>query len=145
MSSEPVCAVIVFCDLTVVEQNTGKDTLVGTFGHLTTAHFPFFMPRFFVHVAIENITPTDQTINIAVNLKHLQTGGVVGSTAFPMTLAAHKGITRARFNLDVPLHKISFPGPGAYECEVQLDGERIGSRILEILQATPPQPPLQSE
>jgi len=140
MPGDPVCSIIVFCDYVIVEQTTGKNSLIGTFGNLGSLQFPFVIPSFFVHVNITNFIPGSAAISLAVNLKHVQTGGVVGSVAFPIQLPSLKAKLPpggAQINLNVPLQNVNFPAPGAYECEVLFDGERIGSRILEVTQHKP--------
>jgi hypothetical protein len=50
-----------------------------------------------------------------------------------------KSTAGMHINLNVPFQNVTFPAPGAYECEVLFDGERIGSRSLEVQQIAPPQ------
>jgi hypothetical protein len=145
MPGEPICTVIVFCDLIVTEQGTGKNSLIGSFPSLMSPSFPLVIPRFFVHVSIANFVTTGQKVNIAVNLKNVATGAVVASVGMPVTIPPMTvQTTPARgmgVNLNIPLMNVTFMVPGAYKCEVLVDGEPTGDgRILDVLQI-PQQPP----
>jgi hypothetical protein len=149
MPGEPVLSLIVFCDSVIVEQGSGKNSLIGTFPSLASPQFPFLLQRFFVHVSVTNIVPTPTPVSIVVNLK-AASGAVLGSVGFPpITIPALKNqpipAGGMNINLNVPFQNVAFPAPGTYECEVLWDGELIGNRKLEIVQAiqqiNPPQNP----
>ncbi len=143
MPGEPVCSAIVFCDLVIVEHITGKNSLIGTFPNLASPQFPYLLERFFVHVSISNIVPTEKPVLLAVNLKQPTSGGVLGSVAFPITMPVLKNqplpSSGMQINLNIPFQRVTFPSPGTYECEVLFDGDPIGHRALELVQIQRPQ------
>jgi hypothetical protein len=143
MPGEPVCSVIVFCDLIIVEQMTGKNSLIGTFANLASAQFPLVVEKFFVHASISNVAPTQTPIAIATNLKQKDSGMVLGSTGFTTAVPFLKNQplppSGIQINLNVPFQRVAFPAPGVYECEILFDGSVIGSRMLDVVYAQPPQ------
>ncbi|SRR5258706_16234651 len=140
---DPVCSLIAFCDLVVTEQNTGKNTLVGTFHSLAWPQFPFTIPRFFVHVAISNLVLTGKPISIAINVKQPQTGAVVGSFGMPVNIPIPPDPPKEPIvvNFNIPFTNVVFPSPGDYAIEILFDGEHVGERILAIRQR-PLNPPI---
>ena len=136
---------MMFCDYVIVEAQSGKNSLIGTFPSLASPQFPFTTSRFFVHVTISNFIPSEQAINLAVNLKNLHTGAVVASVGMPVTIPFPKDQrlppNGAHITMNVPFQNITFPSPGAYLCEVLFDGESIGGRSLEVLQIAKPHAP----
>ena len=141
MPGEPVCSVIVFCDLVITEYGSGKNSLIGSFPNLGNPQFPFSVPRFFVHVSIANIVPTDKPVYAVINLKQVASGAVVGSASVTVPILKNlpKSAPGMHINLNVPFQNVTFPAPGDYECEVLFDGERIGDRILDVEQVALPQ------
>jgi hypothetical protein len=139
MSAEPVCTVIVFCDLIITEQGTGKNSLIGSFPNLSSPQFPFFLPRFFIHVSLANFAIGGQRINVAVNLKQVASGAVVASVGMPIAIPPMQVQTSPPrgmgINLNVPFQNVTFTAPGSYKCEVLVDGDPVGEgRILDVLQ-----------
>ena len=134
MPGEPVCSVIVFCDLVITEHVTGKNSLIGTFPNLASPQFPFMVQRFFVHVSITNVVPIEKPVSIVLNLRQTASGAVLGSVGFPVTVPILKNQPKStsgmHINLNVPFQNVTFPAPGTYECEVLFDGERIGARSI---------------
>jgi hypothetical protein len=143
MPGEPVCSVIVFCDLVITEHGSGKNSLIGTFPYLANPQFPFLVQRFFVHVSIANVAPIEKPVTIVLNLRQTASGAVLGSVGFPVTVPIlknqPKSMSGMHINLNVPFQNVTFPAPGSYECEVLFDGERIGARLLEVQQIALPQ------
>ena len=139
MSGEPICTLVVFCDLVIVEQNTGKNTLVGTFPALVSATFPLAYQQLFVHVSISNFVDDEAPCTVVVNLKQNHSGAVIGSAAIPIKLPNRPQDKNWTFNVNIPFRNIIFHTPGPYVCEILLDGAVIGSRILEIRQHLPNQ------
>ena len=145
MPGEPICTLVVFCDYVITEAISGKNSLIGTFPSIASPQFPFFVPQFFIHVTISNYVATGQPINVAVNLKQVASGAVIGSVGSSITVPVPQGqvVTSSgmHLNLNVPFRNVSFPAPGAYKCEVLLNGDLIGERILELVQVLQRQSP----
>ena len=77
MPGEPVCSVIVFCDLHHYRTYHGKKLLNGTFRTLQAPQFPSWFRRFFVHVSIANIVPIEKPVSIVLNLQQTASGAVL--------------------------------------------------------------------
>lgn len=141
MPGEPVCSAIIFCDYVIVEARTGKNSLIGSFPNIGSSRFPLVVPQMYVHTTISNFSPTGKQNTVVVNIKQKSSGAVIASAALPITVPVPKEpfTNGMHINLNVPLRNITFRSEGIYECEVLVDGEQVGTRMLEIrLKAAPP-------
>ncbi|MCE0497362.1 MAG: hypothetical protein LV481_05380 [Methylacidiphilales bacterium] len=137
---DPVLSLIAFCDLTVVEQGTGKNTLVGLFQSFHSQQFPFKAQRFFVHVSLTNLV-MEEKVTLAVNVKQA-TGAVVGSFGLTANLPKPppSAIGPIYINFNIPLTNVTFPIPGDYIVEALYNGEPVGQKPLHVHQASLPNP-----
>jgi hypothetical protein len=143
MPGEPVCSLIVFCDLIVVEQGSGKNSLIGTFPNIASPVFPFPVARMSVHVEITNIVPEQKPVTAVVNIK-AASGAVLGSVGpppimLPVLKNQPPSSSGLHVNLNVFFQNLGFHAPGTYECEVIWNGESIGSRKFDVVHIPPPQ------
>lgn len=143
MPGEPVCSLIVFCDLIVVEQGSGKNSLIGTFPNIASPVFPFVVQRMFVHVEITNIVPEQRPVTAVVNIK-AASGAVLSSFGppplmLPVLKNQPPSSSGLHVNLNIPFQNLGFHVPGTYECEVIWNGDLIGSRKFDVVHITPPQ------
>jgi hypothetical protein len=134
---------IIFSDMVIREQGTGKSTLVGTFGCYNLPQFPVQIPPFYATVLVANLTPDVSTLDVAARVENPQNGMVLASTAVKVQFG--KPPTRKDVSdVSIPVFNLAFPAPGVYKVVILINNEKIGERDLPVndiratIQPTPP-------
>lgn len=150
MESEPVILGILFSDLVIRENGTGKISMIGCFNQYMSNGFPFVVPPFFVTAILTNIKgKTNNAFNITIRVEDSTNGHVLTSIsgkAVPTGSQEMSGLEVLEF--PCPMPQFAIPSPGKYMVEVLVDNDKVGSRPLMInsLTQNPPQlPPPQAQ
>lgn len=138
--SEPtLLQFIVFSDLVIREQGTGKSSLIGAFDLFNAPSFPFQAPPFFVTIGITNVhlsrAPGEapKEINVNVRVEDKQSGHVFGNATGKVGINEGKTLSReATIMITLPLPAMTFIAPGPVTIVVHVDNERVGDRTLAI-------------
>lgn len=124
--SEPVLLAILFADRIITEDN-GKKGLIGIFQRMSADRFPATFPPWAVYVAITNSTGNRP---FKLTLQSVEDGKVI----FPIEGNFNAGSHEDVVELAVSVSGAVFPIPGKYVLTFDVEGERLGSRILYIQQ-----------
>jgi len=138
--SEPtLLQFIVFSDLVIREQGSGKSSLIGTFELFNVPSFPFQAPAFFVTIGITNVHlsravgEAPKEVNVNVRVEDRQSGHVYGNATGKVGVNEGKTLSRDQTILiTLPMPPITFTQPGPVTVVVHVDNERVGNRILMI-------------
>ena len=131
---------IVFSDLVIREQGTGKLSLIGTFELFNAPSFPFQSPPFFATVGITNIQlsraggQSAKEINVNIRFEDPRSGHVFGNATGKVGVLEGKTLPReAVIPLPLPLPPMTFMEPGTVNVVLLVDNEKLGERALRIM------------
>jgi hypothetical protein len=135
---KPTVLALVICDSCRKEDN-GKSILVGTFSKLGVIKFPSALPSMGVYCAMSSVPASGHLAFI------YRTEDKSFSLPFPpQSLLIQNKTTppdhRQTFEFGVNFGNLPIPKPGTYEVVVVWDGNEIAQRVIEFVQASPPQP-----
>lgn len=94
MSNDVIGEGIIFSDMVIREEGTGKLTLVNLFSTFVAQGFPFQTPRFYVTVLLSNFSDFSQPVDVVFRLEEPHSGHVYSSVSGKMN-----------FRPDVPPNK----------------------------------------
>jgi hypothetical protein len=130
---------ILLSDFAMVEQGTGKKSLIGTFDQFTFPQFPATYPRFFVTAWFTNVVGKFSELELTCHVREKTSSHVVfSSTAnlnFPEGATFTKDII---MGLSTSVGPITFPKPSLYTVVLLLSGEEIGQRDFNVHLASKP-------
>ncbi len=121
---EPVFVALVMADRVITEDN-GKKGIIGTFTQFHARQFPAFFPPWFLYAAVTNLQG-DHAFSITVASDESQ------QVVFSVNGQFSVDDPRKVVELVVPVLHAPFPAAGTYAVIFQVDGEQIGSRLLEV-------------
>ncbi len=121
---EPVFVALIMADRVITEDN-GKKGIIGTFTQFHARQFPALFPPWFLYAAVTNLRG-DHAFSITVASDETQ--------QVVFTVNGQFGVDDPRkvVELVVPVLHAPFPRAGTYAVIFQVDGEQIGSRLLEV-------------
>jgi hypothetical protein len=136
LQSEPtVVPGILLSDLAIVEQGTGKRSIIGSFDHFTLPQFPARIGRFFVTAWLANLAGTFLELELTCRIEDKGSAHVVFSSSanikFPAETTFNKNVIMA---LSTPVEGVSFPKPGLYTIVLLLNGDKVGERDFNVSQ-----------
>jgi hypothetical protein len=123
--SEAVCYALLLADKVFKEDN-GKSGVVGIFNMLHFSSFP--APVTFPWSIFVGLANIDRKITISINLVHDETLTVVLPLSFDVELKEGNSI-----EFGVPGPSVVFPKPGKYTLTLNVDGQQVQSRTLEVV------------
>jgi len=128
---EAVLVGLLFADH-ILEEKSGKKSIIGTFTTIYSEKFPFQYARFGIYAAVTNLEGEHE---FALNLVNDETQQVV---------IALSGKIASKSRLEVIeivaiFEMVLFPKPGKYNLTYVIDGYQVGSRVLPV-QQIPKQP-----
>src|SRR6266571_6240523 len=145
MEPEPALSpLIVLSDLVVIEQGTGKISLIGSFDRFTVPQVPFRIGRFYATVGITNLRGPFTELNVTVRIEIPDSGHVVHSASQKVEFTgAQPAITPSTVvNFAIPIIGATFPQAGRYAVVALLNNDEIGRRYVEVSIITAsPSPP----
>lgn len=122
--SEPVLVGLLFADHIITEKN-GKRGIIGTFTNITSEKFPAVFRPWHIYAAVTNIEGNHE---FALNLVKDDTSQVI----LPISGQIGSKESKAVIELDFDVTGAVFPAPGDYNLTLLIDGNQVGTRILEV-------------
>jgi hypothetical protein len=113
------------CDYVIIEEGTGKASLIGCFDKLALPSFPS-QPRAFFLAA--ELTGGHGLARVGVRIARPDTDEPIGWTRSDVHFRDRLFVVRYRTRV----MNCSFPVPGRYAVSLLVDGELAGQRILEV-------------
>ena len=130
--SEPVFVALLLADRVITEDNQKKG-IIGTFTQFTVRQVPAGLPPWFVYAAVTNISGEHPfSLNLVVD----RTQQVIFSAGGTLRVDDPRRVVE----LVIPVPSVVFPAAGTYVVTFHVEGEQIGSRILDVGLAESPQP-----
>jgi len=131
MEIEPaVIPAIVFSDLVIRDQNTGKLTLVGVFQRFKAGQAPFTTPQFYATVLVTNLR--GQPENVPVRLDIEDQDGDKLSTATGVVSATAHVLRNDVAEIAFPMPPTRFERADQYKAVVSVNDEILGSRSFSV-------------
>lgn len=130
---EPVFVALLLADRVITEDNQKKG-IIGTFTQFTVRDVPAGLPPWYIYAAVTNIAGEH---SFSVNLVVDRTQQVIFSAGGNLRVDDPRRVVE----LVIPVPNVVFPETGTYVVTFHVEGEQIGSRILDVVKAAPPHPP----
>lgn len=131
--TEPVFVALLVADRVISEDN-GKKGVIGTFTQFNALQFPARFPPWFVYAAVTNLVDEH---SFSLNVVNDETQQVVFSAAGQFRVDRPRKVVE----LVVPVVNVVFPSPGTYNLLFNIDGQQLGSRLIETAKVdAPPRP-----
>ncbi len=125
MASTPVAIGMTVCDYMIVEEDTKKVSLIGSFSVLRVPAFPATAPDMAVYALL---TGGQGNVTVEVKLARLDTLAEVIVDRFPL----HFLSKLAEIICSTRLRGLLFPVPGYYQFTLLVDGEWVAQKRLRI-------------
>ena len=130
---KPSVQAFLVCDSVIVDSQTGKKSLIGTFTHLWAARFPCQHHQMGVYFCL---TDAEGEYEFELELVYLDEDTVVGkATLSPFTIKNRLEIHD--FGVNIP--SMVFPGPGRYEFRLKANGYFITHKDFDVMQQVRPE------
>jgi hypothetical protein len=126
MNNIPSVLAIVLCDRIIIEQGTGKKTLIGIFNNLNAASFPTVQPVGFY----ASLTDLEGHYRFDIRVVRLAGDGEELMGGAEAEFTAHDRL--AILEMAVNLPPVPFTAPGRYEFQLFADGVYIGRATLNV-------------
>ena len=126
---EPVLVGLLFADHIMTEKNNKKG-IIGTFTKFHSANFPARFPPWYIYAAVTNVTGEH---DFSLNLVYDKAQQVIIPISSKVKVDDPNAVMELTFRIDAAL----FPEAGNYTLTFNIDGDPVGSRILQVL--NPPQ------
>jgi hypothetical protein len=128
---EPVLVGLLFADHLITEQG-GKKGIIGTFTRFQAPRFPVRFPPWHIYAAVTNLTGEhDFSLNLVFEKAQQVIIALNGKFRADDPLA----VVELAFRIDGAV----FPEAANYVLTFNLDGNPVGSRILQVVEAPPRQ------
>jgi hypothetical protein len=124
---EPVFVALLMADRVITEDNQKKG-IIGTFTRFTVRQFPAILPPWFIYAAVTNLVGE---YSFSLNLVSDKSQQVIFSAAGKINIDNQKRVVE----LVIQVANAVFPEEGTYMVLFFIDGQQIGSRVLEVLTA----------
>ncbi len=129
---EPVFVALLLADRVITEDNQKKG-IIGTFTQFTVRQVPAGLPPWFVYAAVTNIAGEHPfSLNLVVD----RTQQVIFSAGGTLRVDEPRRVVE----LVIPVPGVVFPEAGTYNVTFHVDGEQIGTRILDVVLTEAQQP-----
>jgi hypothetical protein len=130
---EPVFVALLLADRVITEDNQKKG-IIGTFTQFTVRQVPAPLPPWFIFAAVTNLSGEHP---FSLNLVFDRSQQVVFSAGGTLVVDNARRVVE----LVIPVPNVVFPEAGTYVVSFHVDGEQIGSRILDVVIGEPPRLP----
>ena len=124
--AEPVLVALLFADKVIVEEGNHKKTIVGTFTRFHSDKFPISFPPWYIYAAVTNLGGEH---SFSLNLVLEKEKQVI----LPINGKLKVDNSRDVIELIFPIGQVVFPSSGDYALTFNIDGNQIGSRLLELI------------
>jgi len=129
---KPSVQAFLVCDSVIVDSQTGKKSLIGTFTHLWAPRFPCQHHQMGVYFCL---TDAEGDYEFELQLVYLDQDKIVGkATLSPFTIQNRLEIHD--FGVNIP--SMVFPGPGRYEFRLNANGYFITHKDFDVIQQERP-------
>ena len=125
--TEPVFVALLLADRVITEDNQKKG-VIGTFTQFTVRALPAGLPPWFIYAAVTNLAGEH---SFSVNLVFDRSQQVIFSAGGKVSVDDQRRVVE----LVIPVPNVVFPEQGTYDVLFNIDGEQIGSRILDVVMA----------
>ena len=124
----PCVQAFLVCDTIIVDQLTGKKSLIGTFTHLWAPRFPCQHPQMGVYFCF---TDAEGTYEFELRLVFLDEDKLIGKASLPPVAVRHRLEIQ---DLGVNLPLLVFPGPGRYEFRLFANGHFVTQKDFNVIE-----------
>lgn len=129
---KPSVQAFLVCDSVIIDSQTGKKSLIGTFTHLWAPRFPCQHHQMGIYFCL---TDAEGVYEFELRLAYLDEDIIVGkATLSPFTIKDRLEIHD--FGINIP--SLVFPGPGRYEFRLYANGFFITHKDFNVIQQEPP-------
>lgn len=122
---EPVLIGILFADHVIIEQQTNKKSLIGTFNQFFARNFPMTFPPWTVFIAVDNI---EGEFDFSLNLVNDKNDQIAVAISGKMKAEDRSKGTELVFRIVGAV----FPTAGLYNLTFKIDGVPVGSRTVPV-------------
>jgi hypothetical protein len=122
--AEPVLVGLLFADH-IIEEVNHKKGIIGTFSRFYAERFPASFPPWFIYAAVTNLSGE---FGFSLNLVYDKMQQVI----LPVNGKFQVDNARSVVELVFPVFRAVFPEDGIYTLTFNVDGNSIGSRVLEV-------------
>lgn len=123
---------IIFSDLVVKEEGTGKLSLIGAFQNFNASSFPFHSSPFYVTAMVTNLRGKLDKLPVCIRICDKATALTVCNGV--IEISSGTPVTPDQvFDLPLRLGPVVFPKAGVYLVEVLIGTETTGKRELPVL------------
>ena len=130
---KPSVQAFLVCDSVIIDSQTGKKSLIGTFTHLWAPRFPCQHHQMGIYFCL---TDAEGVYEFELRLAYLDQDVIVGkATLSPFTIKDRLEIHD--FGINIP--SLVFPGPGRYEFRLYANGFFITHKDFNVIQQEPPE------
>ncbi len=123
--SEPVLVGLLFADH-IITENNNKKGIIGTFNRFYAGQFPIKFPAWYIYAAVTNLKGQH---DFSINLVFDKAQQVVVPISGKFSTEDELAVIELTFRIDGAV----FPAEGRYTLTFNVDGQQIGSRILEVV------------
>lgn len=132
MEIEPaICPGIIFSDLAIREQGTGKTSIIGSFTHFNAQQFPFLTGHFVITALLTNIKGPVERLPITARIEAADSGHVVGSVSGQIGIGPEH-TKDDTFEVSLPFTPTTFFTAGAYNVVILVNNEELNRRKLLV-------------
>ena len=133
---------ILMSDVSIVEDRTGKRSVVGIFDQFMFPQFPAAYGRFFVTSWLTNLVGTVSSLDAACRIQEKASGHVVFSNSMHVDFRGEQTFDKdAVIAFGMAVQGVVFQKPGAYSLVILLDAEEVAKRDFNVILATAQQLP----
>ena len=128
----PVLIALLVCDHVIVERETNKHSLIGTFNCFRFPRFPATTPSFSVYICFTNARGE---YDIKLDVINLALDAPIA------TATTHLSLKDPLSDVELALRfpHVNFPHPGRYEFRLYANGHILGQRTVNVLSVEMPQ------
>ena len=138
MSHDPVCSGLMFSDMVIREQGTGKLSLIGVFSQFNAPGFPFTAPPFYVTAFLTNFQGKVESIELTIRVEESKSAHVLGSVHGTVNISPDAPPFEKHVVIEFPVQipPARFPEQGIYFVVVLIDGNEVNRRSINIRSVT---------
>jgi hypothetical protein len=141
--SEPApLPAILMSDVSIIEERTGKRSVVGVFDQFAFPQFPAAYGRFFVTAWLTNLVGAVSELDTACRIQEKASGHVIFSNSVHVAFGQEHTFEKdAVIAFGMAVQGVVFQKPGLYTLVLLLDADEVAKRDFNVILATPPQLP----
>jgi hypothetical protein len=122
----PRLSAILICDSALREEGTGKVSLIGIFGNITTHAFPTIHPKLTVYV---NVTDAQGVYKFRLEMRRIENDQLLGQAELQAEVVNALKPTEILFEIG----GVAFDRPGDYEFRFYADGRHVGGKSFSVV------------